>query len=161
MVLAIHDLIVLSMAVGSSALVSAVIHAYLPTLRRGARRAGDQVAHDAVAFITGILPENAFFRAAIAVELRALATQADVADATVSRTAADILARIAPQFPVATRNDVVEVLGDFTHAFIGGLASTTITGNPEPGAVAVPVDAPAAPATGSPANIAPTAQTAA
>jgi hypothetical protein len=144
MVLAIHDLIVLSMAVGSSALVSAVIHAYLPTLRRNAGRAGDAVAHEAVSLVGGILPGNAFFRAAVGYELRTLAGQADEIDATVSRTAADILARIAPQFPIATRNDVVEVLGDFTHAFIGGLASTTITGAPEPGAVAVPAGAPPA-----------------
>ena len=121
-----HDLLVLVLAVGTSAMLSTVIHAYMPTLRRSAGRVGDGAARAAVTVITEALPRNVVFRAAVNYELRTLASQADELDTTVSSAASRILAKLAPQFPMSTRNDVVEVIGDFTHAFAAGLAAAPL-----------------------------------
>ena len=79
-----HDLVVLAIAIVSSGFVSTVIHAYMPTLRRSAGRIGDYAAREAVPILLGALPANGLFRAAVAYELRTLASQADMIEASVS-----------------------------------------------------------------------------
>lgn len=118
-----HFLQTLLADAGVSAFITLLVTFCVERARQTAPLAAGTLARNLAATVEAhVAPE---FRAAVDGELALLASDADLAQATVTEAAAHILPRIAPKFPAATIADVVAVLGDTVHAFVAGLAPAT------------------------------------
>lgn len=105
---------------GVASVVATIVAAIVKQAKPYAAPEGAKLASLAVGALESRLPAE--FRPAVQAELVLLASGADAATSTVTEAAAKVLGKVAPQFPQATLADVVSVVGDFTHAFVAGLA---------------------------------------